>query len=135
MFVWKMKTTLNSTLFFVDLCDVFQLGKPYYGTYFVHVMSKVYIDVKNESKRFVKTLRKFVFKIIILFKRPSHGWKNWAKGGKNKKLHELKLICCHKTLKPLCKPNLFQKFFFFKKHCVTDTNVIKFIHLNVHPCT
>jgi len=27
--------TLNSTLFFVVLCDVFQLEKPYYGTYFV----------------------------------------------------------------------------------------------------
>jgi len=69
----KNLATLNFTLFLVVLCDVFQLEKPYYGTYFVPVMSKVYKYTKNESKRFVKTLKKNILKIIMPFKRPSHG--------------------------------------------------------------
>jgi hypothetical protein len=104
--------TLNSPRFLVGLCDVFQLEKPWYNRYFVCVMSKVYKYAKNESKQFVKTLRKFILKIIMPFKRPSHGLKNWAKGSTNKKLHELKLVCCHKNLKPLRKPSLPQKLCF-----------------------
>jgi hypothetical protein len=97
---------------FCCLMWCFSIGETLLWHILCSVMSKVYKHAKNESKSFVKTLRKLILKIIVPFKRPSHGWKNWAKGSKNKKLHELKLVCCHKNLKLLHKPSLPQKLYF-----------------------
>ncbi len=45
---------------------------------------------------FVKAWKKYLWKKPNPpFKKPSHGWKNWAKGGKNGKLHVMKLVYFH----------------------------------------